>query len=73
MTDARRKVPEGYLTMTQAREQLGVSRVTMARLVRDFDAQVYEDPRDARVKLLRAEDVERMLQPRPRAEGKAAA
>jgi len=48
----------------------------MVKIVRQAGIQVYDDPRDARVKLLRVEDVERVAQPRPRQEpeqGKAAA
>jgi hypothetical protein len=73
MTDGIRSVPEGYLTMAQARARLGVSKVTIARLVRAFGIQIYQDPRDARIKLVRVEDVNRLAQPRPRQEGKAAA
>ncbi len=68
MADIPRDTPEGYLTMAQARARLGVSKVTMARLVRASGVQTYEDPRDARVKLLRVEDVDRLAQPRPAGE-----
>ena len=71
MADTSRVVPEGYLTMAQARARLGVSKVTMARIVRASGVQTYEDPRDARVKLLRVEDVDRLAQPRPAAEDQA--
>jgi hypothetical protein len=58
--------PEGYVTIGQAREQLRVSHPTLRRLLRDADppVEVFEDPRDTRVKLLRAADVIRLAQPR---------
>jgi hypothetical protein len=71
MAGTPKRAPEGYLTMAEARARLGVSKMTMAKIVRAADAEVYQDPRDARIKLLRAEDVERMAQPIPA--GKAAA
>ena len=75
---SQKGVPEGFLTMAQARDRLGVARATMVRIVRNAGIQTYEDPRDARIKLLKLEDVERLAQPRPRAatedeQGKAAA
>ncbi len=78
MSDGTRKAPEGYLTMAEARARLGVSKMTMAKVVKNASVQTYEDPRDARIKLLKIEDVERLAQPRPRAvaesePGKAAA
>ncbi len=66
MPDGGRPAPEGYLTMAQARARLGVSKMTMAKMVRAANVQTYEDPRDARIKLLKLEDVERLAQPRPR-------
>ena len=63
-------VPEGYVTMAQARLRLGVgSKATMVKIVRDRGILTYDDPRDGRRRLLRAEDVDRLaeqLQPRPR-------
>ena len=55
--------PAGFLTMAQAQEQLRVSKPTLARMVRVTQVEVYEDPRDRRVRLLRVEDVERLAQP----------
>jgi DNA-binding MurR/RpiR family transcriptional regulator len=64
----------GYLTIAEAREQLGVSKMTMLRLMKRFDVETYSDPRDARVKLIKVGDVKRLMQPIPTAEaGKAAA
>lgn len=51
------------ITATEAREMLGVSKPTMARLIREGHFKVYQDPKDHRVKLLDAEEVERG--PRP--------
>ena len=63
--------PEGYLTMAGATEQLGVSIVTLRKLVKDRSLQTFRDARNGRARLLRVEDVERLRQPVP--EGKAAA
>ncbi len=71
MANTSRDTPEGYLTMAQARARLGVSKVTMARIVRSSSVRTYEDPRDARVKLLRVEDVDRLAQPRPASDDQA--
>jgi hypothetical protein len=54
--------PDGYMTMAQAQEALGVSKVTMVKRVRDRGLETYRDPRDTRVRLLKIEDVERMKQ-----------
>jgi excisionase family DNA binding protein len=59
--------PAGFLTMAQAQERLGVSKATMQRRVRDGVLEAYEDPRDNRVKLVKAEDVDRLRQPVKRA------
>ncbi|HZO25982.1 MAG TPA: hypothetical protein VFH48_08315 [Chloroflexota bacterium] len=63
--------PAGYLTMAGATERLRVSIVTLRKLVRERGIQTYRDPRSARVRLLRVEDIERLMQPEP--EGKVAA
>jgi hypothetical protein len=74
MPDSERTPPAGYLTINQARERLGISRMTMYRLMRRQGVAMYSDPRDARTKLVKAEDVERLTQPVLLAEqGKAAA
>lgn len=59
--------PEGFLTLAQARQRLGVSRMTMYVLVRRQRLTMYTDPRNTRVKLLRAEDVETLSRPVARA------
>ncbi len=65
MPDATYQPPGGYLTMAQAAEQLGASLVTLRKLVQRTGVEVFQDPRDARVKLLRNEDVERLKHPVP--------
>ncbi len=75
MTEATYEPPEGFKTMAQAAAQLGVSLVTLRKLVQRVSVEVYQDPRDARAKLLKVEEVERLKQPFPirRTEGKVAA
>jgi excisionase family DNA binding protein len=63
--------PEGYLTMAGASERLGVSIVTLRKLVTARSIQTFRDPRNRRARLLRTEDVDRLALPEP--EGKAAA
>ncbi len=52
------------ITTAEAREVLGVSKPTMARLLKEGHFKVYQDPKDHRVKLLDAAEVARG--PRPR-------
>ena len=63
-------VPEGFMTMKQAQFRLGIgSKATMVKIVRERGLTTYDDPRDARRRLLKSDDVERVaeqLQPRPR-------
>ena len=74
MSEGERTPPSGYLTVSQARERLGVSRMTMYRLLRRYNVPLYADPRDARVRLVKADDVERLTRPIPlEDQGKAAA
>jgi predicted DNA-binding protein (UPF0251 family) len=40
------------IPLKQAREQLGISKVTMARLVKERRFKVYENPLDRRQKLV---------------------
>jgi hypothetical protein len=53
---------EEYITLTQAREILGVSRVKIARMVREGELVTIPDKRDARVKLVKKSDVEKLAQ-----------
>ena len=75
MGDSGYTPPEGYMTMAEAQARLGVTRTTLRKRVIDRGLRVYTDPRDTRVRLLKAEDVERLTRPEPTdpREGKAAA
>ena len=70
MAHGTRATPEGYLTIAEARRRLGVSKMTMAKMLRRAGVATYRDPRDARVKLLKIEDVDGMMRPRPAEEGR---
>ena len=65
MPIARYRPPEGYLTLAQAQERLGISKVTFHRLVRRASLLTHRDPRDSRVRLLRIADVDRLMEPVP--------
>jgi hypothetical protein len=75
MPETTYEPPEGFRTMAQAAAQIGVSLVTLRKLVQRTGVELYQDPRDARAKLLRTEDIDRISKPTPikRTEGKAAA
>ncbi|MCX6024036.1 MAG: helix-turn-helix domain-containing protein [Chloroflexi bacterium] len=60
--------PEGYLTMGQAQEILGISRVTIAAMVKAGKLKTYDDQRNKRVKLVKADDVEALALPVPSSE-----
>ena len=63
------------IPLGEAARRLGVSKMTMARLVREGRFQIYENPLDKRQKLVDAREVSEAVRPRPLAdpEGKAAA
>ena len=63
MPESSYQSPEGYLTMAQAQARLGVSKPTLQRLVKDEGLEIYTDPRNKRVRLVKAADVERLLRP----------
>ncbi len=65
MTPDKYQPPAGYMTLKQAQERLGVSKTKAWQLARAGRLPAHTDPRDGRVKLVRAEDVERMMQPVP--------
>jgi excisionase family DNA binding protein len=65
MPVAKYRPPAGYLTMAQAQERLGISKVTFHRLVRRAGLPTHRDPRDTRVRLLRTADVDRLMEPVP--------
>jgi excisionase family DNA binding protein len=67
-----------YLTLTEAAERTGISRVTLWRMVKGGKLPVYASPRDRRAKLIKWAEMEELLRPVPlgeeaTAEGKAAA
>jgi hypothetical protein len=73
MTEGYRP-PDGFVTMGEAQRRLGVSKVTIIKIVREAGLATFRDPRNKRVRLLRIEDVERLEQPIPETdEGKAQA
>jgi hypothetical protein len=55
--------PEGYMTVAQATALLGVAKTTAIRAIREAGLETYTDPRNKRVRLLKTEDVERLLVP----------
>ena len=48
-----------------ARERLGVSKATMARLVKEGRFTIYENPLDRRQKLVDVTELEQTVQPQP--------
>ena len=62
------------ITVGKARERLGVSNHTIARLVREGKLKTYPNPLDKRQKLVDAAEVERLRPPlEDEAQGKVAA
>lgn len=61
------------ITLKEARERLGISRVTMTKLVKEGRFTVYENPLDAREKLVDAAEIADFARPRPMPEGKGEA
>jgi excisionase family DNA binding protein len=55
-----------YLTMTEAREYLGVSKPKMWRLVKQGVLPAYSDPLDKRKRLVRKDDIEKLRLPQPK-------
>jgi hypothetical protein len=49
------------LTLTEAKERLGVSRGTLWRLIKTYHIQTFTDVLDTRVKRVRLPDIERVL------------
>lgn len=62
--------PDGYLTLSEAQQRLAIGKHTLQRMVRAGKLATFADPRNARVTLVNADDVERLMQPIPL--GKAA-
>src|SRR3954451_1589230 len=61
-----RMVPRDLITVGDARERLGVSNHTIARLVREGVLKTYPSPLDKRQKLVDAAEVEALALQRPR-------
>jgi excisionase family DNA binding protein len=72
MNEGSYRAPAGYVTLAEARAQLGVAKATITRMVNDGRLPTFDHPRDRRVRLVKVEDVERIMYPVP-TEGKAAA
>lgn len=53
----------GLVTFGEAMRHLGVSKNTLARLVREGGLAVYRNPLDRREKLLQAVEIERLRRP----------
>jgi len=51
------------IPLKQAREQLGISKVTMARLVKERRFKVYENPLDRRQKLVDPDELSDAVRP----------
>lgn len=49
---------EEYVTVGEARVMLGVSKMTMSRLIREGTLKAEQDPLNLRVKLIKRSDVE---------------
>jgi len=48
------------MTVEEVRKELGVSKVTMARLIKDGTVKVEPNPFDRRSKLIRRQDLEKL-------------
>lgn len=59
-----------FMSLKEAREHLGVSKVKIIHLVRDSKVKLYDDPLDRRKKLIRKDDLTKLSQPRERLEVK---
>jgi hypothetical protein len=65
VADTTYRPPDGYLTLGQTEERLGISRATVRRIVASGRLDTFEDPRNRRVRLVKVEDVERLARPVP--------
>lgn len=57
--------PAGYLTLQQVAERLGWNQPKLRRRVLAGVIRTVSDPNDARVKLVRAEDIEALIRSMP--------
>jgi len=53
------------IPLREARERFGISKATMARLVKECRFEVYENPLDRRQKLVDLEELTNAVRPRP--------
>lgn len=49
------------ISITEAQTQLGVSRTALWRLIRSYQIETFQDVLDARVKRVRVNDIQRVL------------
>jgi len=56
---------EGFLTLQEAAELAGVSRVKLWRMARAGELRTYVNPRDRRERLIRRDELEAALRPVP--------
>jgi predicted DNA-binding protein (UPF0251 family) len=61
------------IPLTEAARRLGVSRMTMHRLVRDLQLTIYANPLDKRQRLVDAAELREKTRPMPAPEGKSEA
>jgi len=54
------------ITVKEARERLNISRVTMARLVKEGRFTIYDNPLDKREKLIPEDELAEVKRPQPR-------
>lgn len=57
-------MPE-LVSLKEAQERIGVSKNTLRKLIERRGITVYDNPRDARQKLVDIEEVEEAFRPRP--------
>lgn len=56
-------MPDEYLTLNEAAEELGISRVTLWRRSQKGQVDLYQSEQDQRIRLVKRSDIERMKQP----------
>jgi len=56
------------IPLREARERFGISKATMARLVKERRFEVYENPLDRRQKLVDLDELSNAVRPRPTSE-----
>ena len=57
---------EGFMSLREAREYLGVSKMKMWRLVKEGAIETYENALDKRTRLVKFDDIDKLKQPRLR-------